>query len=130
MKTPGAKFPCPCCGYLTFTDTPGSYEICHVCFWEDDPVQLLDPWYEGGANKVSLEQAQKNFVRFGVSEQGFVKNVKGVLARDVRDSLWRPVAEDDRKRVTTPAALAKEKPNGNWPWYYWRRASDVDCSMP
>ena len=34
---------------------------------------------------------------------------------------WRPVAEADRKHVTTPAALTKEKPNGDWPWYYWRR---------
>src|SRR5438876_1099928 len=121
MKASGAKFPCACCGYLTLTDSPGNYDICHVCFWEDDPVQFLDPWYVGGANKVSLQEAQQNFLNFGVSEQRFKKNVKGVLAGDVRAGLWRPVAEIDRKHVTTPAALAKEKPNGNWPWYYWER---------
>ncbi|HWW01244.1 MAG TPA: CPCC family cysteine-rich protein [Candidatus Acidoferrum sp.] len=121
MKASRAKLPCACCGYLTLGDSPGSYEICHVCFWEDDPVQLLDPWYVGGANKVSLQQAQENFSRFGVSEQRFKKNVKGVLAGDIRDERWRPVAEADRKYVTTPAALGKEKPNGDWPWYYWWR---------
>src|SRR5215813_6679922 len=120
MKTSKAKFPCACCGYLTLTDAPGSYEICHVCFWEDDPVQLLDPWYEGGANKVSLQQAQENFSRFGVSERRFKNDVKGVLAGDVRDRSWRPVTEADRKHVITPAALAEGKTNENWPWYYWR----------
>lgn len=120
MKGPGIKFPCACCGYLTFSET-GIYEICHVCFWEDDPVQLLDPWCVGGANKVSLKQAQENFSRFGVSEQRFKQNVKAVLVEDVKDKSWRPVTDADRKFVTTPATLAKEKPDGNWPWYYWRR---------
>ncbi len=78
-------------------------------------MQLLDPWYEGGANKVSLQKAQENFARFGVSEQRFKKNVKGVISGDVRDQSWRPVAESDRKHVTTPATLAREKPNGKWP---------------
>ena len=121
MKASGTKFPCPCCGYLTFSGSPGSYDICHVCFWEDDPVQLLDPWYVGGANKVSLQQAQENYSRCGVSEEKFKDNVEGVLPDDVRDKSWRPVAEVDRKHVTTPAALDKQIPEGNWPWYYWER---------
>jgi len=49
--------------YRTLTDNPGSHQICHVCFWEDDPVQLLDPWYDRGANKVLLQEAQNNFVQ-------------------------------------------------------------------
>src|SRR5258707_1871191 len=121
MKAFRVKLPCACCGYLTLDDSAGSYEICHVCFWEDDPVQLLDPWYVGGANKVSLQEAQENFSKFGVSEKRFKNNIKGVLAGDIRDERWSPVAEADRTCVTTPAALAKEKPNGDWPWHYWRR---------
>ncbi|UOX88817.1 hypothetical protein MUY14_45345 [Amycolatopsis sp. FBCC-B4732] len=35
-----AGYPCPCCGHLAFGEPPGSYGICGVCFWEDDPVQL------------------------------------------------------------------------------------------
>ena len=56
------KYPCPCCGYYTYEHVPdGSYDICHVCFWEDDPIQLEDPQCEGGANRVSLEQARLNY---------------------------------------------------------------------
>lgn len=45
------RFACPCCGYKTFIEEPnGSYDICQVCSWEDDPIQLADPNYEGGAN--------------------------------------------------------------------------------
>lgn len=54
-------FTCPCCGHLIFTEPPGSYEICSVCGWEDDPVQLANPCTTGGANKESLWEAQRNF---------------------------------------------------------------------
>jgi hypothetical protein len=53
-------FPCPCCGKLTLSEN-GVYEICTVCFWEDDPVQSGDPTYAGGANQVSLEKARENW---------------------------------------------------------------------
>lgn len=46
------RFACPCCGYKTYLEEPGgTYLICAVCFWEDDPVQLSDPDFEGGANR-------------------------------------------------------------------------------
>jgi hypothetical protein len=64
-----ARHPCPCCGYLTLPEAPtGTYEICPVCFWEDDNVRFDDPDHEGGANQVSLNQARKNFREHGVSE--------------------------------------------------------------
>ena len=60
------KYRCPCCGFYTFDEKPhGNYDICRVCFWEDDPVQLEDETYEGGANRVSLRQARENFAKFG-----------------------------------------------------------------
>jgi hypothetical protein len=40
-----------------------------VCRWEDDNIQFEDPTYEGGANRVSLRQARKNFRRHGVSDK-------------------------------------------------------------
>ena len=52
--------PCPCCGTLTMSEV-GVYEICSVCFWEDDPVQTSDPTYAGGANQQSLVQARANW---------------------------------------------------------------------
>jgi anaerobic ribonucleoside-triphosphate reductase len=39
----------------------GSYEICPVCNWEDDPVQEEDPSYGGGANVMSLNEARKAY---------------------------------------------------------------------
>jgi len=92
---------------------------------------LLDPWYVGGANKVSLQHAQENYSRFGVSEKKFENNVKGVLPGDVRDKSWRPVADTDRKHVTTPTALQEKMPEGKWPWYYWELTEKlVICPMP
>ncbi|WP_407643969.1 CPCC family cysteine-rich protein [Dongia deserti] len=39
----------------------GSYEICGVCNWEDDPVQSADLNYRGGANKMSLNEARQHW---------------------------------------------------------------------
>lgn len=84
------KFACPCCGYKTFSHNPdGSYDICTACFWEDDPIQLADPDYEGGANRVSLRQAQKNFQKFGACEKHMVKNVQTPSKYEARDENWK-----------------------------------------
>jgi Cysteine-rich CPCC len=56
---------------------PGdTFDLCPVCFWEDDPVQFDDHDYEGGANKVSLNEARKNFREFGAAERQFVDKVR------------------------------------------------------
>ena len=63
------KYKCPCCGFYTFDEKlNGNYDICPVCFWEDDPIQLEDNEYEGGANRVSLIQARHNFLLFGACD--------------------------------------------------------------
>lgn len=84
------KSPCPCCGYKTFAHEPdGLYDICSVCFWEDDPTQLADPDYEGGANRVSLRQAQKNFQKFGACKEDMVINVQPPSNDEARDENWK-----------------------------------------
>lgn len=35
------------------------YEICDECLWENDPVQLDDPDFAGGANEMSLNEARE-----------------------------------------------------------------------
>ena len=63
------RFACPCCGYLTLeAEPPGSFCLCEVCWWEDDPVQFADRDYEGGANAPSLNQARELFISIGVSD--------------------------------------------------------------
>lgn len=55
--------PCPCCGFRTMAEeVRGSYDICAVCGWEDDPVQHHDPDYRGGANFESLKEARADFL--------------------------------------------------------------------
>jgi hypothetical protein len=55
------SYPCLCCGHCVLDAMPGSYEICPVCFWEDDGVQFRWPTMDGGADKVSLREAQRNY---------------------------------------------------------------------
>ena len=119
------RYTCACCGHVTLEDSPGSFVICKVCFWEDDPVQLLDPWYSGGANGPSLVEAQENFRLHGASERRFLQQVRKPLPDEARDPSWRPAIETDRARVTTPAELGRRLPEGNWPWYYWVARHDA-----
>jgi hypothetical protein len=76
-------FPCPCCGYLTFDKDPcGTFEICPVCYWEDDNVQNNDPTYDRGANGISLNTAKQNFVKYGAIKEVFVKEVRKPLSEE------------------------------------------------
>ena len=52
---------CACCGEYSLP--PASrFEICPACGWQDDDVQNDDPAFAGGANDVSLEQAQREYL--------------------------------------------------------------------
>lgn len=73
------KYKCPCCGYKTLTSR-GEYDICPVCFWEDDPFQDECPDCAGGANSVDLVHAKNNFASFGACEERFIKEVRKPLA--------------------------------------------------
>jgi hypothetical protein len=74
------RFICPCCGYLTLHERPpDSWEICPVCFWQQDPGQNEDPDDECGANNVSLNQARANFHLFSAAEQRVINYVRKPL---------------------------------------------------
>lgn len=80
------KYECPCCRHFTFNEQPpGTFEICPVCYWEDDSVQYSDPNYEGGANKVSLNKARENFIRLGAIEKEYVAWVRPPLDEEKRE---------------------------------------------
>lgn len=69
--------PCACCGFLTMDEPePGSFDICSVCFWQDDEVQFDDINYRGGANDESLSEARDNYKNFGVYSLQFLKMVR------------------------------------------------------
>ncbi len=84
------KHACPCCGYKTLSATR-AYDLCYVCFWEDDPVQYADPDYEGGVNDVSLRLAQRNFREFGASEVRAKESVRAPRGDEERDPGWQPL---------------------------------------
>lgn len=55
------KHLCPVCGEHEF-DSFGSYDICPVCDWSDDPLQAMDPDEECGDNNgISLNQYKKEY---------------------------------------------------------------------
>lgn len=89
------KYTCHCCGYKSLDEDGGSYEICDVCFWEDDFVMNEEPDYWGGANGVCLRLAQRNFYKFGVSEEKYRDRIVNV--RYEKDTLWKPIWEIEEK---------------------------------
>ena len=62
------KYKCPCCGHYTFEKKERTYDICPVCFWEDDPEQFNNPTMPRGANHVSLTEARINYKHFGACD--------------------------------------------------------------
>ena len=115
------RFTCPCCGYRTLPDFPGSFCICNVCYWEDDPVQLLDPAYRGGANTLSLLESQVNYGKLKVSDVRFSDNVRPPGVEESRDPEWRPAVQSDLARARTPASLSDEEYRRLETWYYWKK---------
>lgn len=48
---------CPCCGKTMVEE----WDICTECNWENDPNQLRDVEYGGGANRMSLTEAREAY---------------------------------------------------------------------
>lgn len=79
------EFPCPSCGFYTITrDYFGTFDICPICDWEDDNVQLANPACGGGANKKSLIESQKEILK--TLPLNVTKHVGYVRAEK-----WRPL---------------------------------------
>ena len=83
--------PCPTCGFLTVDeDHYGTYNICGICAWEDDGVQLANPACGGGANSDSLIAAQnKALIVHPLTET----SCNGIA----RDITWRPLDNSECK---------------------------------
>ncbi len=54
------NFVCPVCGQHTFR-TNCTDELCPVCSWGNDIIQNEDPTYEGGNNKLCLNDYRKQW---------------------------------------------------------------------
>ena len=87
--TPTPPFPCPCCGHATLT-TRSEYEICPVCFWEDDGTGAEDATRRSGPNHLSLAEAQRTFAQIGAVHPRHVRHVRPPRPDEPRDAGWRP----------------------------------------
>ena len=56
------------------------YELCTVCFWEDDPHQTADPASSNGANGVALTEARSTYLRIGAMSAEFLTKVRAPTA--------------------------------------------------
>jgi hypothetical protein len=110
------KYPCPSCGYLIFDEGPGSDEICKICFWQDDNIDLEKMYKAWGSNKVSLEEGQKNFERIGAVEERFVDQVCPVSSKDIRESKWRML--DRSKDIPREIDPSKTDFKDLYYWYW------------
>jgi hypothetical protein len=87
-------YTCPCCGYKTRdNEQHGSYDICPICYWEDDAFQVEDPDTDMGANPISLRQAQKNFKEFGACDIEMKRYVLTIRTGYELDSNWKQLDE-------------------------------------
>lgn len=85
----GWRQACPCCGYLTLSER-GAYEVCRVCFWEDDGQDDHDAdVVRGGPNSsISLTEARRNFAAYGASERRVVHLVREPFPEEVPPQEW------------------------------------------
>lgn len=77
----GSMYRCPCCTSHTLDERRG-YEICPVCFWEDDGQDNEDAdTVRAGPNKgLSLAQARRNYQEFGACHRDFVGDARSPTA--------------------------------------------------
>jgi hypothetical protein len=54
------KNSCPVCGYLTLNERSG-YDICSICFWEDDGIDDFEENEKSGPNHMTLKEGREIF---------------------------------------------------------------------
>jgi Cysteine-rich CPCC len=82
----GTFYHCPCCWYPTLS-MRGSFEVCRVCYWEDDGQDNHDAdRVRGGPNEdFSLTQARANFAEYGVYDAVRLSNVRPPTDEEIRN---------------------------------------------
>lgn len=73
------KFQCPCCASFTL-DEVGSYDICPVCFWEDDGTTNEHAFSPNG---ITLEEGRANYKEFGANSLKDAKHTRYPLDEEL-----------------------------------------------
>ena len=75
---PAGRYPCPCCGYLTFPvprEEAMAY-ICPVCLWEND---VFDPGEDDPSDEnrgMTLRQGRENYRKWGAVREDLVPHAR------------------------------------------------------
>jgi len=78
---------CPCC-YCKTLSKRADFEICEVCFWEDDGQDDYDADIirECSPNgRLSLTVARQNYRKFGACEENMLENVRPPSPQELAD---------------------------------------------
>lgn len=75
------RFQCPCCDYFTL-GARGAFEVCPVCYWEDDGSDMESLDVVSGPNHITLRAARSNFERLGAADDASVPLVATAEERD------------------------------------------------
>jgi hypothetical protein len=73
--SPRVPSACPVCGYLTLRGGP--FDVCRVCFWEDDGGR--DPHARSVPNGMTLAEGRSNFAAFGACDRRMLHLVRPPL---------------------------------------------------
>lgn len=105
---PTTLHPCPCCGRRTL-DELGAWDICLVCWWEDDATEAMGMTDQpSGANAgVTLSAARANFLRHGLFDPAR-SDLAAVADPPEKYAVGRVfVFDDDGHVVEVPASAAR-----------------------
>ena len=83
------KFPCPCCGYKTFSapreDAPAY--ICPVCLWENDVFAPGEDQPSDENRGMTLAEGRKAFRRLGAVRKDLVQYARKPLPEEIPRSI-------------------------------------------
>ncbi len=74
---------CPCCGHATLPKR-GGYDICPVCFWEDDGSDDANVDAVSGPNHITLREGRINVLRISACDQRARQHVRSPTAQEVQ----------------------------------------------
>ena len=88
-----SKRRCPVCGEFEFV-IADDFEVCDICGWEDDGLQLYDPGMFGGANAISLNQAREIWKQTHDWKAGAIANRRAYEGLPVFDENGKVILEE------------------------------------
>jgi hypothetical protein len=79
---PFGMLACPCCGHATLSER-GGYQICPVCFWEDDGRDTATVDRVTGPNDRTLREARVSYARTGACDDAAARHVRRPTAEEI-----------------------------------------------